>query len=148
VQVILGLLYFRPAVAGIAVVRAQGGVAFIVVSTMVGLLTALALLGRVHPVVAVALGLVVGLVAGLCVAVLVVAWPVLRVLWHWLPELVAGGLVFGPLVRLAPAHPCWHWLLWQCRRRWWSGSDRCGTWRVPGPGAWWYGIGCGCASPR
>src|SRR6266545_2541102 len=80
-------------------------VAFYTVAPLVGLLTAMALWGRVHPVVALVLGVVVGAGVGAVVAVLVLAWPVLRVLWHWAPELVFATVVLGPLARLASSHP-------------------------------------------
>src|SRR6266540_303425 len=63
-------------------------VAFYTVAPLVGLLTATALWGRVHPVVALVLGVVVGVGVGAVVAVLVLA-----------------TVVLGPLARLASSHP-------------------------------------------
>jgi hypothetical protein len=41
-------------------------------------------------------GLVIGTVTGAVVFALIFAWPVLRVFWHWAPEIALGlGLVYG-----------------------------------------------------
>lgn len=68
-------------------------VAFYAVAAGGGIVAA-TVLSAVLPVVqAVALGVVVGGVVGLVVAVLVRVWPVLRVLWWWLPEIAATLLL-------------------------------------------------------
>ncbi len=42
---------------------------------------------------AIGLGLAVALVTAVHVGVLVLVWPVLRIIWHWLPEITLGGLL-------------------------------------------------------
>jgi len=71
-------------------------VAFLVTVFVVGLLTATVAADRMHPVFALILGLITGGVAGAAVWALVRVWPVLRLLWWWTPEILAGlVLVYG-----------------------------------------------------
>jgi hypothetical protein len=63
----------------------------------VGLLAATVLASHLHPPI---LALIAGAFAGLIIAALassiVAAWPVIRIIWWWLPELsLAGGLIVG-----------------------------------------------------
>jgi hypothetical protein len=60
---------------------------------------------------AVPLGFVIGGVMGLTLAVLVTAWPVLRVLWWWSVEIVTALVVSVPLTWLAHATSAWLSLL-------------------------------------
>jgi hypothetical protein len=68
-------------------------IAFLCVGAVVGSFTAAVLAVFTNVVVAVLLGMVAGLVAGFVAAVLVVCWPVLRVLWWWSTEIAVFGLV-------------------------------------------------------
>jgi hypothetical protein len=71
-------------------------VAFWVVGVSVALLTATVAASYTHPIVAGLIGAMAGLCVGLPVAGVIIAWPVLRVLWWWTPEiLTATGLVAG-----------------------------------------------------
>ncbi|GAA3252308.1 hypothetical protein ACFO1B_44180 [Dactylosporangium siamense] len=56
---------------------------------------------------AVPLGLVIGAVLGLTLAVFVAAWPVLRALWWWAIEIGAALGVAAPLTWLAHATSAW-----------------------------------------
>ncbi|MDG6102345.1 hypothetical protein Daura_43540 [Dactylosporangium aurantiacum] len=56
---------------------------------------------------AVPVSLLVGVVTGLALAVLVTAWPVLRVLWWWSVEITAAGLVLGPVMWLGRVTAGW-----------------------------------------
>ena len=72
-------------------------VAFLVVGAVSAVVTA-AVVAVIAPLLlAVVLGVLAGVVCGMVAAVLVRAWPVLRVLWWWSLEItVAGLLVWGP----------------------------------------------------
>ncbi len=71
-------------------------IVFYVVWVTVGLLAATVAASKWHPIIALFLGAVIGAATGLIAAAFIVAWPVLRALWWWLPELlIATGLVFG-----------------------------------------------------
>ena len=71
-------------------------VAFYAAGSMTGLLAAAVLSRTMNPVAGVVLGLFAGALFGVVVAVLVGAWPVLRVLWHWAIEVtLALAVVVG-----------------------------------------------------
>ena len=62
----------------------------------IGLLSATVLASRWHPILALLAGMAIGLVAAAVIAALVIAWPVLRALWWWTPEIgLTLGLVTG-----------------------------------------------------
>jgi len=70
--------------------------AFILTIAIVGILAATVASSYMHPILGLLLGLVLGAVLGTIVGMLVLAWPVLRVLWWWATEiLLATGLVYG-----------------------------------------------------
>lgn len=56
---------------------------------------------------AVPLGVLVGAVAGAVFGVLVVCWPVLRVLWWWSVEITAATLLLGPALWLGRVTAGW-----------------------------------------
>jgi hypothetical protein len=63
---------------------------------VVGLLAATVAADRIHPILAALLGLLIGVVAGALTWVLVRAWPIIRLIWWWLPEITLTlGLVYG-----------------------------------------------------
>ena len=82
-------------------------VAFLVVSGTVGVLTAAGAALFVHPVLALLLGLLTGVVCGLVAAVLVRVWPVLRALWWWSAEIVALLVALEGPAWLARATSAW-----------------------------------------
>ena len=62
----------------------------------IGLLSATVLASKWHPILALLAGMVIGLAAAAVIAALVIAWPVLRALWWWTPEIgLTLGLVTG-----------------------------------------------------
>ena len=62
----------------------------------IGLLAATVLASKWHPILALLAGIGIGLVAAAVIAALVIAWPVLRALWWWTPEIgLTLGLVTG-----------------------------------------------------
>jgi hypothetical protein len=69
-------------------------IAFYVIWAVVGLLSAVVLASRWHPIVALVAGAAVGLVPAFLTAAVIAAWPVIRTIWWWLPELLltAGGI--------------------------------------------------------
>ena len=71
-------------------------IVFYVVWITVGLLAATVAASKWHPIIALFLGAAIGAATGLIAAAFIIAWPVLRAIWWWLPELlIAAGLVFG-----------------------------------------------------
>lgn len=71
-------------------------IAFYIIMTVVGLLAATVASSYWHPIIALAAGLGIGVATALPVAALIAAWPLLRVLWWWLPEITATALlVYG-----------------------------------------------------
>jgi len=76
--------------------KITGCVAWVIVT----LLSAAVLASRWHPVLALLAGALIGLAAAFVVAVAVLIWPVVRVIWWWLPEIT---LAFGMITS-------WTWL--------------------------------------
>jgi hypothetical protein len=79
-------------------------IVFFIIWVAVGLLAATVLVSKWEPkfgatgagIIALITGGLVGLVPACVIAALVAAWPVLRAIWWWLPELaVTGGLAIG-----------------------------------------------------
>jgi len=71
-------------------------VAFYVTAIVVTLLTMSVAADRLHPIVALLLGLAVGVAVGLVAWAIVRAWPVIRMLWWWTPEIAAAAVtVYG-----------------------------------------------------
>ncbi|WP_412517451.1 hypothetical protein K8Z49_01450 [Actinomadura madurae] len=60
---------------------------------MVGLLAATVAASYWHPILALAAGLLIGIAVALPVAGFIAAWPVIRVLWWWTPEIVTVSLI-------------------------------------------------------
>jgi hypothetical protein len=61
-----------------------------------GLLTATVLASKWHPLIALILGALIGLVPAFITAAVVAAWPVLRAIWWWVPELaIIAALIEG-----------------------------------------------------
>lgn len=87
-------------------VRRRAGIAVFVVGVPVALVAAMVAASDLHVIVAVLLGMAVGTVGGAVVGVAVLVWPVVRVIWHWLPEItLTGGLLVGlnELAQVIPA---------------------------------------------
>jgi hypothetical protein len=76
--------------------RRKALIGFWVTLFTVGLLTGTIASHYMYPLLGGLLGIVVGVLAGAMLFALIVAWPVLRMIWWWLPEIV---LIVG-LVRL------------------------------------------------
>jgi hypothetical protein len=71
-------------------------IAFWVVSIVAGLLAATVLTEHWHPILALMLGALIGSAVALPIAAVIVAWPVLRAIVWWLPEITgAAALVYG-----------------------------------------------------
>ena len=71
-------------------------IVFWVVWVAVGLLASVVLASKWQPILALLAGGLLGLVIAAIAASIVAAWPVIRVIWWWLPELsLAGGLITG-----------------------------------------------------
>ncbi len=81
-------------------------VTFLAVAAGVATATAIVLSVFQHPVLAVMIGIAAGLVCGFVAAALVRVWPVLRVLWWWLTEVVLAALmVLTPSLAARQAGP-------------------------------------------
>ncbi|MGH3712836.1 MAG: hypothetical protein ACRDT4_05160 [Micromonosporaceae bacterium] len=86
-------------------VRRRAGIAFWVTAVAVAVAVAAVVSAYQHMVIALLFGILVGIGAGVVVAAAVLVWPIVRVLWHWLPEIaVAAGVPFG-LTQLATMMP-------------------------------------------
>ena len=71
-------------------------IVFWVIWITVGALAATVLASFWQPIIALFAGAVIGVVTGFIVAAFIVAWPVLRALWWWAPEIALSAvLVFG-----------------------------------------------------
>ncbi|MFB6396183.1 hypothetical protein [Polymorphospora lycopeni] len=71
-------------------------IAFVVTALVVALLSATVAAESWHAILAGLFGIVCGLLAGFVVGALVRVWPVVRLIWWWLPEITAGFLlVYG-----------------------------------------------------
>ncbi|NIL40221.1 hypothetical protein HCB17_02835 [Salinispora arenicola] len=91
--------------------RRRAVIAFWVTLGVVGLLAATVASHYLHPIVGALLGVVLGAVLGAVLFALIVAWPVLRVFWHWLPEIVLGlACVYG-WTTVMQSTPLWGSLL-------------------------------------
>ncbi|MCP9949282.1 hypothetical protein [Actinomadura madurae] len=76
-------------------------IAFYVVSAVVGLLAATVAASYWHPILALAAGLLIGVVVALPIAGFIAAWPVIRVLWWWAPEIITAALVVSGFALLS-----------------------------------------------
>ena len=121
-------------------------ITFFIIWAAVALLAATVLVSKWEPkfgatgagILSLITGGLIGLVPACLIAALVAAWPVLRAIWWWLPELaVTGGLAAGwvelaghtaliPRLLLTAAHGRRSRLL----------SGRCGAASTAWPGAW------------
>ncbi|MEV6489045.1 hypothetical protein AB0M20_10495 [Actinoplanes sp. NPDC051633] len=83
-------------------------VTFLTAGVTTAVMAGVALSAFISPVLAIASALLLGVLCGAFAGSVVLAWPVLRALWWWLPETILTGLVFvGPsLVSRAT-----HWLV-------------------------------------
>ncbi len=69
-------------------------VTFWVVGIACAALSATVASHSLHPILGLLSGIAIGLVTGFIAGVFVLAWPVLRALWHWADAIAAGVLVF------------------------------------------------------
>ncbi|SCL16745.1 hypothetical protein GA0070616_1104 [Micromonospora nigra] len=79
--------------------------AFILTAVIVGLLAAVVAVSYMHPILALFVGVLVGVPLGGLVWVLVRIWPVLRLLWWWTPEIGITTLLGAGWVQLANHTP-------------------------------------------
>ncbi|MET8908227.1 hypothetical protein [Micromonospora sp. NPDC004551] len=91
--------------------RRRATIAFWITLGVVGLLAATVASHYLHPIVGALLGGIIGAVLGAVVFALIVAWPVLRVFWHWLPEIVLGVAAVYGWNALMQSTPMWGSLL-------------------------------------
>jgi hypothetical protein len=69
---------------------------FWIMWAIVGLLAAVVIASKWEPILALLAGALIGLITATVAASIVAAWPVIRVLWWWLPELsLSGSLITG-----------------------------------------------------
>jgi hypothetical protein len=81
--------------------RRRATIAFWTCLGVVGLLASTVAAHSMHPILGWMLGMSIGAVTGAVVFALIIAWPVIRVFWHWALEIGLGlGLVYG-----------WTWLM-------------------------------------
>ncbi|MEV6488558.1 hypothetical protein AB0M20_07980 [Actinoplanes sp. NPDC051633] len=81
--------------------RRKAKVAFWITLAVIAVLGGTVASHYLHPIVGALLAAAAGALLGGVVFGLIIAWPVLRIIWHWLPEiLLALGFVYG-----------WTWLM-------------------------------------
>jgi hypothetical protein len=76
-------------------------IVFWIIWVATGLLTATVLASRWHPIVALILGGLIALVPAFIAAALVAAWPVIRAIWWWIPELAVIAALTEGWIELA-----------------------------------------------
>lgn len=77
-------------------VRRRAVIAFWVTAVPVALTVCTVVSAYLHMVLALLAGALVGFVAGVLVGLAVLVWPIVRVIWHWLPEIaLAVGIPYG-----------------------------------------------------
>lgn len=91
--------------------RRRATIAFWVTLGVVGLLAATVASHYMHPIVGALLGGFIGALLGVVVFALIVAWPVLRVFWHWLTEIVLGLVAVYGWIGVMQSTPMWGSLL-------------------------------------
>ncbi|MEH1056162.1 hypothetical protein V6U89_13220 [Micromonospora sp. CPCC 206171] len=91
--------------------RRRAIIAFWVTLGVVGLLAATVASHYLHPILGAMLGGLIGAACGAVVFALIVAWPVLRVFWHWLPEIGLGLAAVYGWTALMQSTPLWGSLL-------------------------------------
>lgn len=70
--------------------------AFYLAAIIVGLLVAVIATDRMHPIAALFYGALVGIPVGAIVWTIVRIWPILRLIWWWLPEIaLSTGTLYG-----------------------------------------------------
>jgi hypothetical protein len=91
--------------------RRKAIIAFWVTAVTVAVLGGTVAAHYLHPIVGALLGIALGATLGGTVAVLIVIWPVLRIIWHWLPEILLGTFLVYGWTWLMFATPVWASLL-------------------------------------
>jgi hypothetical protein len=82
-------------------------VAFWAVGATVGLSTGVVASGITNPIRSVLIGLLAGVVIGFGAALVLFCWPVIRVAWHWVAEIVALSTFLGLYLLLTQSLPWW-----------------------------------------
>lgn len=81
--------------------RRKAKATFWVTLAVTGLLAATVASHYMHPILGVFVGLATGFLLGVVFAGAVLIWPIVRIIWWWLPEILLGsGLIYG-----------WTWLM-------------------------------------
>jgi hypothetical protein len=62
-----------------------------------------------NPLLGLGVGAVAGAVLGAVTSLLVTVWPVVRLVWHWLAEILTVALLVGSLVAVAAVTGSWWW---------------------------------------
>lgn len=91
--------------------RRKAIIAFWVTLFTAGLLTATVASHYMHPILGGMLGITVGAILGAVLFGLIIAWPVLMMIWHWVPEILLSLGVTSGWVWLMEATPLWLALL-------------------------------------
>ena len=91
--------------------RRKAKVAFWVTGSGVAVLAGTVVSDYMHPILGGLFGLALGALLGALVATLILIWPVLRMIWHWLPEILLGSFLVYGWTWLMFATPLWASLL-------------------------------------
>ncbi|MFG1762238.1 hypothetical protein ACGFIH_02830 [Micromonospora parva] len=79
--------------------------AFVLTAVIVGLLSTVVAASSIHPILAVFVGVAIGVPCGALAWLLVRIWPVIRLLWWWSTEIVLSVLLLTCWVQLANHTP-------------------------------------------
>jgi hypothetical protein len=78
---------------------------FFVTLFIVGLVTATVAKDEIHPILALFVGVALGVIAGAIVWAIVRVWPVIRLIWWWTPEILIATVALWAWVQLAEHTP-------------------------------------------
>ncbi len=87
--------------------RRKAIVAFWVTALCVALIAGTVAAHYWHPILGGLFGIALGVVTGAVVFALMIAWPVIRIVWHWLPEIGIGLAVVYGWTWLMQSTPLW-----------------------------------------
>ncbi|MBW6436712.1 hypothetical protein KZ829_23500 [Actinoplanes hulinensis] len=87
--------------------RRKALITFWVTLTVTGLLGGTVASHYMHPILGILTGIASGFVLGILLGFLVLAWPVIRMVWWWLPEVLIGAFLVYGWVLLMTSTPLW-----------------------------------------
>ncbi|WP_328466746.1 hypothetical protein OHA21_47105 [Actinoplanes sp. NBC_00393] len=87
--------------------RRKAKITFWVTLAIVGVLAGTVASHYIHPILGLLTGIALGVFTGAAFGALVLVWPILRIVWWWLPEVILGGFLVYGWTWLMMATPLW-----------------------------------------